>query len=413
MMLPRLQLLREFLSEDGSIWISIDDDEQAYLKVLMDETFGRKNFINNVIWEKKYSPQNDAKWLSDGHDFITVYAKNKSIWRPNLLPRSEKANRAYKYDDGDGRGLYRTGDVLVKSFSESGVFAIRNPNTGKDYFPPEGSCYRFNKETAEKYLKENKFYFGKKGTGAPQLKRYLSEVKQGMTCLTLWKREDVTDNQTAAKELQNLDISFETPKPEKLIERILILASNPGDLVMDSFLGSGTTAAVAHKMERHYIGIEMGEHAKTHCIPRLHKVVDGEQGGISKEHNWKGGGGFTFYKLGEAAFDKKGRINPKIDFESLAAYVWQKETGTPSSPEKKPLLGVFNDVGIYLLYNGVLGDRRPEAGNVLTPKILTLLEEEYPVEGEKLIYGEAVFGLSEEELKAKKITFKQIPYDIR
>lgn len=163
MMQPRLTLLREFLTEDGSIWISIDDDEQAYLKVLMDEIFGRNNFINSVIWEKKYSPSNDAKWLSDSHDFILVYAKCKNIWRPNLLPRSEKNNKPYKYDDHDGRGRYRTGDVLVKTFSESGVFPIVNPFTGKEFWPPKGSCYRFNKETAKRLLDENRFYFGKTG----------------------------------------------------------------------------------------------------------------------------------------------------------------------------------------------------------------------------------------------------------
>lgn len=412
MMQPRLTLLREFLTEDGSIWISIDDDEQAYLKVLMDEIFGRNNFINSVIWEKKYSPSNDAKWLSDSHDFILVYAKCKNIWRPNLLPRSEKNNKPYKYDDHDGRGRYRTGDVLVKTFSESGVFPIVNPFTGKEFWPPKGSCYRFNKETAKRLLDENRFYFGKTGGGAPQIKRYLSEVKQGVTSLTLWKRDEVGDNQEGNVEQKELGLSFETPKPERLIKRVLDLATKPGDLILDSFLGSGTSSAVAHKMGRRYIGIEMGEHAKTHCIPRLQKVIEGEQGGVSKVANWQGGGGFSFYKLGPTVFDEFGSINPDVDFKTLAAYIWQKETNTVTDPIESPYLGTNDGTSVFLLYNGILGDNRPEAGNVLTSKILRMLEKEYPFDGQKIIYGEAVLGLSQDELNNRGITFKQIPYDV-
>lgn len=332
LMRERLELLHKLLAKEGSIWISIDDDEQAYLKVLMDEIFGRRNFINNVIWEKKYSPSNDAKWLSDSHDFIMVYAKNKDIWRPNLLPRTEKQNVYYKYDDRDGRGVWRSDNVLVKTFSKSGVFAIVNPNTGQEFFPPQGSCYRFNEETAKRMVAENRLYFGKDGKGAPQLKRYLSEVKQGVTSLTIWKREDVDDNQKAKAEIKffNSKNVFDTPKPERLIERILTLGSNPGDLVLDSFLGSGTTAAVAHKMGRRWIGVELGEHAVTHCYPRLKQVVDGtDQGGISKAHNWKGGEGFKFYELAPSLLNKDSFgnfiINKEYNADMLAAAMAKQE----------------------------------------------------------------------------------------
>lgn len=332
LMRERLIILRSLLSNNGSIWISIDDDEQAYLKVLMDELFGRSNFINNVIWEKKYAPSNDAKWLSDSHDFIMVYAKNKEIWRPNLLPRGEKQNKYYKYDDHDGRGLWRSDNVLVKTFSQSGVFGIVNPNTGESFYPPQGSCYRFNEETAKKLLEDNRLYFGKDGKGAPQLKRYLSEVKQGVTSLTIWKREEVSDNQDAKKEVKvfNSQSVFATPKPERLIERILTLGSNPGDIVLDSFLGSGTTAAVAQKMKRKYIGIELGNHAYTHCYPRLKMVTDGtDQGGISKAQNWKGGSGFKFYELAPSLLkeDKFGNlvINKEYNADMLAAAMAKQE----------------------------------------------------------------------------------------
>ena len=338
LMRERLVILHKLLSDNGSIWISLDDEEQAYCKVLCDEIFGRRNFIANVIWEKKYSPSNDAKWLSDGHDFIIVYAKDKSIWRPNLLPRTDKQNVYYKYDDHDGRGRWRSDNVLVKTFSESGVFPIINPNTGVEYYPPQGSCYRFNKETADRLLAENRLYFGKDGKGAPQLKRYLSEVKQGVTSLTLWKREDVGDNQEAKKEVKvfNSDSVFATPKPERLIERVLILGSNPGDLVLDSFLGSGTTAAVAHKMGRRWIGVELGDHAYTHCAVRMRKVIEGEQGGISKSQNWKGGGGFKFYELAPSLLnhDKYGNlvINKEYNADMLAAAM-AKHQGFTYSPD--------------------------------------------------------------------------------
>jgi len=314
LMKPRLELLRLLLSEEGSIWISIDDDESHYLKVLCDEVFGRNNFVANVIWEKKYSPSNDAKWLSDSHDHILVYAKNKNSWKPSLLPRGEKQNSYYKYDDNDGRGLWRSDNVLVKSFSKSGVFAIVNPNTGKEHFPPKESCYRFNSETAKRYLLENRFYFGKDGKGAPQLKRYLSEVKDGVTAKTIWIRDEVGDNQEAKKEVKEFGNNiFSTPKPEKLIQRIIHLASNENDFVLDSFLGSGTTAAVAHKMNRRYIGIEMGDHAYTHCKTRLDKVIAGEQGGISKALNWQGGGAYKFYELAPSFIAKDEFGNLVID----------------------------------------------------------------------------------------------------
>ena len=206
---------------------------------------------------------------------------------------------------------------------------------------------------------------------------------------------------------------FSTPKPERLIKRVLELSTRGGDLVLDSFLGSGTTAAVAHKMGRRWIGIEMGEHAKTHCIPRLEKVIAGEQGGISQSVNWQGGGSFTFCELGEPVFDTWGNINPKVTFATLAAYLWQKETRTTTVPQKAPFLGAANGVGIYLLYNGILGDKAPASGNVLTRKLMKSLLADYPHEGPKIIYADAVVGITPRELEAAKITFKQIPYDVR
>lgn len=206
------------------------------------------------------------------------------------------------------------------------------------------------------------------------------------------------------------DSKFSTPKPEKLLQRILLAATEENDLILDSFLGSGTTVAVAHKMGRRYIGIERGEHAETHCQPRLKKVVDGEQGGISKAVNWQGGGGFHFYRLGPTIFDEFGAIRPDIRFAELAAHVWYLETHTPwTKRSKSPLLGVHNDTAYYLLYNGILGDRRSQGGNVLTGPIMAELPEH---DGPKVIYGESC-RLGGARLQSEGITFKQIPYDVR
>jgi len=331
LMRERLELLHKLLATDGSIWISIDDDEQAYLKVLMDEVFGRRNFINNVIWEKKYAPQNDAKWLSDSHDFVMVYAKNKDIWRPKLLLRSEEMDSIYRNPDNDLRGRWASDNLSVRSYSASTDYEITTP-AGKKYNPPASRCWSVSKTRFEELVADNRVWFGKDGLGMPRLKRFLSDVKQGSVCKTIWFRTEVGDNQDSKREVKafNSVSVFGTPKPERLIERILTLGSNPGDLVLDSFLGSGTTAAVAHKMGRRWIGVELGEHAITHCYPRLKQVVDGtDQGGISKAQNWKGGGGFKFYELAPSLLNKDrfGNfiINKEYNADMLAAAMAKQE----------------------------------------------------------------------------------------
>ena len=294
LMLPRLQLLRELLREDGSIWVTIDDNEGHYLKVLMDEVFGRGNFVANVVWQKKYAVASDAKGFSDFHDHIFVYTKNGKFQR-NLLPRSDKQDSLYKHDDQDGNGPWRTDNLSVKTYSENYDYALANPKTGKEYWPPKGRCWYTSREKMALLLANNGIYFGKDGVGAPQLKRYLARVQSGVVPSTWWTHEDAGHNDESRKEskvLFAIEDPFSTPKPERLIQRILNIATNENDLILDSFLGSGTTAAVAHKMRRRWIGIEMGDHAATHCLPRLQKVIDGEQGGISKAVGWQGGGGF-------------------------------------------------------------------------------------------------------------------------
>ena len=408
---PRLELLRELLSEDGSIWISIDDDECHYLKVICDEVFGRKNFVANCIWHKKHTRANDAKWFSDNHDHILCYAKNKDIWHPNLLPRSEDSSKGYSNPDNDPRGVWTSNPCHVKTPSESCMYPITTPS-GRIVMPPNGRSWMCSKERFQELIDDNRIWFGAKGDNAPRHKKFLSEVKDGFVPVTIWFRDEVGDNQEAKQEVKAFNPTnvFSTPKPERLMQRILILASNEGDLVLDTFLGSGTTCAVAQKMDRRYIGIEMGEHAITHCVPRMKAVIDGEQGGISKAVNWNGGGGYTFYDLGETIFDENGNINKEVDFKTLASHVWFSETKTPlSNFEKSPLLGIHNGVAYYLLFNGILGDKKPDGGNVLTQKVLDTLPA---FEGKIVIYGEAT-RMNAEKLKANNIVFKQTPYDIK
>jgi len=415
MMYPRLVLLRELLAEDGSIWVTIDDNEGHYLKVLMDEVFGRSNFITTVVWRKNYSPKSSARHFSEDHDYIVVYAKNAETWIPNPMPRSEKQDKAYKNPDNDPRGIWKTSDLSARNPYSLGIYSVVCPSGRAIEGPPKGRYWSISKEKLLELDAGKQIWWGRDGNSIPQRKRFLSEVKQGVVPQTWWHYEEVGHTQEAKKEIVVLfgnDV-FGTPKPERLLQRVLHIATNPGDLVLDSFLGSGTTAAVAHKMGRRWIGIEMGEHAETHCIPRLQKVIEGEQGGISQAVNWQGGGGFRFLRLGEPMFNADGSIHAAVRFATLGSFVWMQETGlTRSGPWKVPKLGEHDGRGIYLLFNGILGDKRPASGNVLTNEVLAAIERICPHDGPKIIYGEAC-RLGAARLAAASVTFKHIPYDVK
>lgn len=419
MMVPRLQLLRELLAEDGSIWVTIDDNEAHYLKVLMDEVFGRERFIATNVWQKRYSREN-REAIGDVHDYVVVYAKSKELFKKtrNKIPLDESQAKIYRNPDNpkeiDPTKRWRGLPMTAQGFRPNQMYEIVAPS-GKRHRPPEGRCWSMIEGEFDKLRAAGRIYWGKDGNAQPSVIRYLSEV-EGLVPWTWWPHEDVGHTDEAKKEANVLfggETSFATPKPERLIQRILDIATNPNDLVLDSFLGSGTTAAVAHKMGRRYIGIEMGAHARTHCLPRLEKVIAGEQGGISAAVNWQGGGGFRFYTLGEPIFDAEGGIHDGVHFPALAAYLWHFETGEPARQAfATPLLGVCQGTGYYLLYNGILGDRRPQGGNVLTSKVLAYLEAEFPHDGPRVVYGEKTL-LGEARLREAGIVFKQIPYDIK
>ena len=418
MMYPRLQLLKELLTEDGSIWITLDDNESHYLKVMCDEIFGRKNFVANIVWQKRYSREN-REAIGDAHDHLLVYAKNSMEFKKvrNLVPMNETQAKVYKNPNNDPKGRWRGIPMTAQAghATPEQFYEIVSPS-GKSFRPPEGRCWGVSRATYDRLLEEGRIYFGKNGDSQPNIIRYLSEVK-GVVPWTWWNHEDHGHTDEAKKESQLLygkDETFSSPKPERLMEKILYIATNKGDMVLDSFLGSATTTAVAHKMERHYIGIEMGDHAQTHVIPRLEKVIEGEQGGISKSVEWQGGGGFSFYKLGNAVFDDQGFLNSDVKFMDLASYIWWLETKSAFNSAvslENPFLGVHDGVSYFLLYNGILGDRRPNSGNVLTHSILNFLNDCHTSEGKRVIIGEAS-RLGKTKLDELNIEFKQIPYSL-
>ncbi|WP_307000828.1 site-specific DNA-methyltransferase [Sphingomonas sp. SORGH_AS_0879] len=413
MIYPRLVLLRDLLAEDGSIWVSIDDNEGHYLKVIMDEVFGRSNFIDTVIWEKADSPRNSARQLSSDHDYIFGYSR-RNDWTPRRLPRTEAANSIYSNPDNDARGPWLPGDPYANKPYSRGQYSIEGP-TGRRFQPPAGRYWRVSEERLRELDADGRVWWGPQGSARPSIKRYLSEVSE-LVPRTLWRKEDVGSNRTSKNEMRALfpeEASFGTPKPERLMQRILHIASNPGDLVLDSFLGSGTTAAVAHKMGRRWIGIEMGDHAETHCKPRLDKVIAGEQGGISEAVGWTGGGGYRYFRLGAPVFEADGHIADGIRFATLAAHVWFSETGTPFvGAADTPVLGVHDGMAYALLYNGILGDRSVSGGNVLTAALLARLRAESGWDGPMTVYGEWS-KLGAARLAEAQVVFKQTPYDVK
>ena len=423
MMWPRLVLLRDLLAEDGSIWVSIDDNEAHYLKVVMDEVFGRARFVASNVWQKRYSRENRGA-IGDAHEYIVVYAKSPERFKVsrNRVPLNETQAKIYKNPDNprekDPAKRWRGLPMTAQGYRPNQMYEIVSPS-GKVHRPPEGRCWSMIESEFKKLLDAGRIYWGKTGGSQPSVIRYLSEV-EGLVPWTWWPHSDAGHTDESKKEANALfgsDVSFGTPKPERLVHRVLHIATNPGDLVLDSFLGSGTTAAVAHKMGRRYIGVEMGDHAVSHCVPRLKNVIDGEQGGISKSVDWTGGGGFRFYRLGPPAFEANGRIRPEIRFPVLAAHVWFSETGIPwNGAGDSSLLGIHDGRGFVLLYNGILGDKSSSGGNVLTHETLARIREKLPQIGQNFDIPLTVYGeqsrLSPATLERELIAFKQTPYDI-
>src|ERR1700733_11990193 len=304
----RLEILWTLLSEDGSIWVSIDDYEVGYLRVLMDEVCGRENFIATNVWKKRYSRDN-REAIGDTHEYILVYARDPARFKTlrNKLPLEQKQRAAYKNPNNDPKGPWRGVSLSAQGYRPNQMYEIQSPITGKRHRPPEGSCWKVVEPQYRRLLAEGRMYFGKDGNAVPSRIQYLKDI-DGIVPWTWWPHEEVGHTDEAKREIQSLfgkSDAFDTPKPERLVHRILTIASNPGDLVLDSFAGSGTTGAVAQKMGRRWIMVELGEHCDTLIIPRLEKVVNGrDPGGITETVNWKGGGGFRYYRIAPSLLEK-------------------------------------------------------------------------------------------------------------
>lgn len=306
LMRDRLEIIRRLLTDDGSLWVTLDDNEAHYFKVMCDEIFGRRNFVTSVVWQKKYAPKSDSKLLSSSHDFMLVFAKDIERVRLNRLGKTETQTSRYTNRDNDPRGPWKAGDVLRNEVRDYAVFPVILPS-GREVWPSHGTSWRYTKEKFDELIRENRIWFGTNGDSRPAIKRFISEVSDTIPATTWWDYKDVGHNDEAKKESKELFGAnvFGTPKPERLLERVVTIASDPGDIVLDSFAGSGTTGAVAHKMGRRWIMVELGDHCTTHIVPRLQKVIDGaDQGGISQAVEWKGGGGFRYYELAPSLLEK-------------------------------------------------------------------------------------------------------------
>lgn len=311
LMRDRLEIMRRLLAEDGSLWITIDDNEAHYLKVLCDEVFGRANFVANMVWEKRTSREN-RRVFSFNHDHLLVYGKSKPEFERvrNPLGLSDEVLSRYKNPDNDRRGSWQSVSANAQAghATASQFYKLKLPS-GREIDPPKGRCWLYTKERMEQEIAAGNIWFGADGDNTPRVKKFLQENEEkGLTPETIWTAAEVGTNDDAKKGLLQLlsDVSvFDNPKPERLLERVIHIATNPNDLVLDSFAGSGTTGAVAHKMGRRWIMVELGEHCHTHIIPRLKKVIDGEdKGGITDAVGWKGGGGFRYYRIAPSLLEK-------------------------------------------------------------------------------------------------------------
>jgi adenine-specific DNA-methyltransferase len=396
-----------------------------------------------VIWQKKYSPQNDARYFSDMHDFIITYAKKKPSWNRNLAPRSDLQNSRYKNPDNDKRGVWKAADFSVKTYSKSYDYPITTPS-GKIISPPDGRCWATSKDNFEILVLENRIWFGKDGSNVPSVKKFLSEVQDGTVPVTLWLRDEVGDNQEGKQELKKIfsdsSTPFETPKPVRLLEKILQISTNPNDIILDSFAGSGTTAHAVLNLNkadggnRQFILIEMNDYAESITAERVRRVIEGYG-------NTEGtGGSFDFYTLGESLFDEQGNLNAQAKIEAIREYIWFTETRRPLSefgfvgfkddriiveenqknnsdgkitdkeilkslhptnPSSDHFLGTHNETDYYFCYD-------PNQAIILDMNLLGTITQKA---SQYLIYADSC-ELSEEFLNANNIIFKKIPRDI-
>jgi adenine-specific DNA-methyltransferase len=411
MMYPRLKLLQRLLANDGAIFISIGDDENANLKLICNEIFGESNFVDTVIWQKIYTIKNSAQYFSGMHDYIIVYAKEKNHFHRNLFPRTEELDNSYTNPDNDPRGPWTTNAVQARNFYAQGSYEIVSP-IGRIFLPPPGTYWRVSQETFQRLNDDHRVWWGQNGDSVPRIKKFLSEAKNGVVPTTLWLHTDAGQNADAKQEVRNIFHDegeiFTTPKPTRLIERILQIASNSDSIILDSFAGSGTTANAVLNMNktdggnRKFILIEMMDYAESITAERVRRVIDGY--GESRSTVEGVGGSFGFYELGEPLLNAGQTLNENVPTEKIRQYVFFMETkqllGIANADEPY-LLGVHVNSAYYLHYEK---DR------------ITTLNHEFLVTIQTRAEGYVIYAdlcmLSDEELREFHITFKKIPRDI-
>lgn len=413
MMYPRLVLLQRMLREDGVIFISIDDSEQANLRLICDEIFGRTNFVSQIVWERAYSPINLKKHFSTSHDYILCYAKSIDNLICHGLPRSQEANGRYINPDNDPRGLWKSACLYVGPRVDANVYPVIGP-TGKEFYPASGYSWIFSKERFEEMRTDNRIYFGPKGDKTPSLKRFLSEVKQTITPMSIWKYSEVGHSQSATQELKNIfngDAVFSYPKPVALVQRCIELYADKDSIILDSFAGSGVTAHAVLNMnkldggERKFILCEMCDYAETVTAERVRRVSNGYK--IGKKEVEGTGGSFDFYELGTTIFDNQTEVlNDEADTEQIRQYVWYAETHTAYTADQKRsnpyLLGTHNFTDYYFYYE-------PKEETVLDWNFLQTLKQRAE---QYIIYADRCL-LAQEEMQLMNIVFKKIPRDIK
>ncbi len=423
MMWPRLHLLKELLADDGVIFISIDDNEQHHLRMLMDDVFGVTNFVTNIIWQKKFSPQNDAKYFSDNHDFVLCYARNKEMWRPVLLPRTQKHNARYSNPDNDSRGPWGSSGLDVKTYQEEYDYPITTPS-GRIVNPPGGACWRYSEEKFNELVKDNRIWFGEDGNNVPRIKRFLRDVKQGITPLTVWLHTDVGHTQSATQGINKMGLAFSNPKPHTLLKRILQIGSEPNSIVLDSFAGSGTTAHAVLALNkedggnRKFILIECEDYADSTTAERVRRVINGVPDASDIALREGLGGSFTYCTLG-APIEVKGMLTGEAlpPYESLAAYLLHTATGaahgalqlTPKNND-----GLFytgENVDYYMLYKPDLEYLRSNEAMLTQDRAERIRDASCQGSKKARVYAAGKY-ISQKDLTSMGITFCQLPHTL-
>lgn len=416
MMYPRLVLLKQFLRDDGSIWISMDESEIAHLRLLMDEIFGRHRFVACNAWQKRYSRENRGS-IGDVHEYVMVYAQIPDIFQAtrNRIPIDEKQAAVYKNPNNDPKGRWRGIPMTAQGYRPNQMYEIETPS-GRKVRPPEGRCWSTIEREFLKLKADGRIYFGKDGSSQPNTIRYLSEV-EGFVPWTWWPHEEVGHTDESRKEIQDIfgtQTAFDTPKPTRLLDRILQIATDKDSLILDSFAGSGTTGHAVLKQNiadggmRRFILVEMDENIAANVTAERVKRVSQGYTNAKGEAVTGLGAGFQFCRLSaEPLFTPQGQIREDVRFAQLAEFVWFAETGTGYvGNADSPLLGVHDGLAVYLLYNGILKDKTVGGGNVLTGPVFDILP---PFEGPKVIYA-AACRLGAPRLQREQIVFKQTPY---